>query len=148
VTPPGEVGKSPFHVVVVFARLLPYIEIQDPGWTVLDEPYSGLIPPCLMVGPTTVKLCVTGGAAAQLAFPACGAVIEQVPAATLVTVLPEIVQTLGVVEAKLTGSSELAVAAIGKAATPIRRLLSASKAIVCAYWPPLCRFHDTARQGE
>jgi hypothetical protein len=56
VTPTSEVGKSPFHVAVALARLLPYIEIQEPGWIVFDELYSGLIPPGLMAGPMTVKL--------------------------------------------------------------------------------------------
>jgi hypothetical protein len=45
-----------------------------------------------------------------LAFPLWEAVIEQVPVATMVTVVPATVQTAGVVDKKLTGRPELAVA--------------------------------------
>jgi hypothetical protein len=47
-----------------------------------------------------------------VALPAWLAVIEQEPPATIVTVLPETVQTGVVVETKLTASPELAVAAM------------------------------------
>ena len=43
-------------------------------------------------------------------MPACDAVIEQVPAAMKLAVAPETVQTLAVVEAKLTARPEVAVA--------------------------------------
>jgi hypothetical protein len=61
-------------------------------------------------------------------------VIEQVPAATLVTVFPATVQTPGGVEAKLTGRPELAVALIGNGGETNKTLLSAPKVIVCGYW--------------
>jgi hypothetical protein len=65
-----------------------------------------------------VKLCATGIAAVYVAFPACVAVIEQVPVATTVTIVPAAVQTAGVVEAKLTASPELAVAVSANAEMP------------------------------
>ena len=77
-----------------------------------------------------MKLCVTGGAATKLALPACVAVIEQEPGATSVTVLPETVQTPAVVEAKLTGSPELAVATRMNGAAPMATLPGARKVIV------------------
>jgi len=38
------VGKSLFHVAVELARLVPKIEIQDPGWTTATELKTGTIP--------------------------------------------------------------------------------------------------------
>ena len=58
----------------------------------------------------TVKLRVTGVAAAYWPLPACEAMIPQVPAATIVAVVPDTVHTAGRVLAKLTGSPEFAVA--------------------------------------
>jgi hypothetical protein len=55
---------------------------------------------------------VTVAAGAYLASPPWVAIIEQVPAAILVRMLPEIVQTPGVVDTRLTVKSELAVALI------------------------------------
>jgi hypothetical protein len=50
----------------------------------------------------TVKLCVAGVAAAYWPPPGCDAVMVQVPWAINVAVVPETIQTEGVVEAKLT----------------------------------------------
>ena len=47
----------------------------------------------------TLKVRVTGVAAAKVALPACEAVIEQVPAATKLIVEPAIVQIAGEFEA-------------------------------------------------
>jgi hypothetical protein len=58
----------------------------------------------------TVKLCVTWGAAPYVALPDWSAAIVHVPAATIVTVFPETVQTAVVSELKVTVSPELAVA--------------------------------------
>jgi hypothetical protein len=66
----------------------------------------------------TVKLRVTGVAAPKAAFPACVAVMEQVPAATIVTIAPATLQTAAVVEAKLTVRPELAAAVIANGAMP------------------------------
>ena len=54
--------------------------------------------------------CTTLGAAAYVPFPAWLAVIEQVPAATAVTVFPDTVQILEVVDKKLTARLDEAVA--------------------------------------
>jgi hypothetical protein len=62
------------------------------------------------VAASTVKLLVTGAAAAYVLLPACEAVIEQVPTAMNVAVVPLTVQVCGVSDAKATGSPELAVA--------------------------------------
>ena len=51
---------------------------------------------------------VTGGAAAYLAFPACEAVIVQVPAVTAVTAEPDTVHTPGVPEVNDTTSPDVA----------------------------------------
>ena len=66
-----------------------------------------------------------------MAFPAWLAVIEHEPPATIVTVLPETVQTDVVVEAKLTARPELAVASTVNGAAPELRSLSAPKVMVC-----------------
>ena len=58
--------------------------------------------------------------------------IAQVPAASTVTVLPETVQTIGVAEAKLTASPELAEALTTNGKTPRVTLLSAPNVIACA----------------
>jgi hypothetical protein len=58
----------------------------------------------------TVKLCVTMGAAAYTVLPACVAWMVQVPAASSEAVDPETVQMVSVVELRLTGRPELAVA--------------------------------------
>lgn len=69
-----------------------------------------LITGAVSTADVTVKLCVTGVAAAYVLLPACEAVIEQVPAAIKVAVVPLTVQTVCVVEAKLTAKPEVAVA--------------------------------------
>ncbi len=66
----------------------------------------------------TPKLRVTAVAAAKKLLPAWVASIEQVPCATNVTVLPETVQTVVVVDAKLTASPEVAVALTVNGAAP------------------------------
>ncbi len=58
----------------------------------------------------TVKLCATCEAAELVLLPARLASMVQVPAAPNAAVVPETVQTLGVVEAKETARPELAVA--------------------------------------
>jgi hypothetical protein len=70
----------------------------------------------------------------KFALPAWLAVIEHVPTATIVTVLPDTVQTDAVVEVKLTGKPELAVAVIANGATPSVTLLNAANVIVCDAW--------------
>ena len=64
-------------------------------------------------------------------MPGCEALIEQVPALTSVTSAPALVQTAVVVDTKLTGSDELALAVIGKGEIPRIWLDIASKVIVC-----------------
>ncbi len=56
---------------------------------------------------------------------------EHVPAPIIVTVLPDIVHTTGVVEAKLIGSPELAVADSKNGAVPAGTLFSVANVIVC-----------------
>jgi hypothetical protein len=80
----------------------------------------------------TVNACVTALAGAYVAFPAWLAVIEHVPAAISVTVLPATVHTEGVFEAKLTASPELAVAAIVNGGAPSVWFANAPNAMVCA----------------
>ena len=62
------------------------------------------------------------------------AVIEQVPAVTIVTVEPDTVQTALVFDAKVTGSPELAVAVSVNGATPSVTVVSGPKVIVCDPW--------------
>ena len=57
--------------------------------------------------------------------------MEHAPTAMIVTVEPETVQTAEVVDAKVTGSAELAVAPTGNGAVPVGTLPSAPKVIVC-----------------
>src|SRR5258708_749637 len=78
----------------------------------------------------TVKLRLTDAAAAQLALPAWLAVIEQVPTAIGVTVVPVTVHTPVVDEVKLTVSPELAVAFAVKAPALNARLLRTAKVMV------------------
>jgi hypothetical protein len=68
------------------------------------------------------------------ALPAWLAAIEHVPTATIVTVLPDTVQTDAVVEVKLTGKPELAVAVMANGATPSVTLPNAANVIACASW--------------
>jgi len=63
---------------------------------------------CAIGAAFTVKLCVTGVAAAYVLLPACVAWIVHVPAATKLAVVLLTVHTLVVVEAKPTVSPELA----------------------------------------
>jgi hypothetical protein len=95
------------------------LKVSDVGATLSvdtgEAPTPTLPPPVGMVrvvgvARVTVKVRITGGAAAKLALPACVAVIEQVPGATAVAMLPETVHTAAVVEAKPTASLELAFA--------------------------------------
>jgi hypothetical protein len=82
----------------------------------------------------TVKLCVTDGAAAYSAFHDWTAWMLQVPAAAIVTAAPDIVQTAGVVEIKLTGRPELAVAVNGSVELTDSPGI-APKLIVCCVLP-------------
>jgi hypothetical protein len=80
----------------------------------------------------TAKLWVTGFAAEIVPpFPGWVAVMEQVPTAIIVTVFPETVHTRGVVEAKLTGSPELAVALMVNGGVPITTLGRVGKVMLC-----------------
>jgi len=72
----------------------------------------------MLVPDITWKLWLTGVAALQLALPGCVAWMVQAPAAIRVTVVPETVQTAGVVEAKLTARLEEAVALTVNGAAP------------------------------
>jgi len=57
--------------------------------------------------------------------------MEHVPAARIVTVLPETAQTEGVVEAKVTANPELALALTVNGATPSVTLLKEPNTIIC-----------------
>ncbi len=65
-----------------------------------------------------MKDCVTGAAAAKFALPPSLAVREQVPTATIETIFPETVQTVGVMDVYVTVKPELAVAPRMSGATP------------------------------
>src|ERR1035438_1515057 len=85
----------------------------------------------------TWKLWFIGVAAAQLVLPAWVAWMVQIPAATSVTVAPDVVHTARVVEAKLTARPEEAVALTVNGAAPNVRLESAPKVMVwlsCVSW--------------
>jgi hypothetical protein len=82
----------------------------------------------------TGKLCETGIAAAYVALPGCEAVIEQVPAMRNIAVVPLTVQTLVVVEVKLTGNPEVAVAT-SVSGVPTVCEPGLAKVIVCARRP-------------
>ena len=80
----------------------------------------------------TVKVRVTGGAGSFVASPGWLAVIEQEPPLRIVAVLPETVQMVGVFEAKVTGSPEVAVALSVICAEGLYVMLgSGLKVIVC-----------------
>src|SRR5450432_3282066 len=116
------------------------MEIHWPDWIVETVLPTGTIPPVAMAGgppgkplpALTVKLCVAGVAAPKVALPACVAVIVHVPTASGVTVEPLTVQMFAVVEAKLTGSPELAVAATSNGGAPANTLGKGPKVIVCS----------------
>src|SRR6185312_6408699 len=113
---------------------------HEPGWMAGDKVDRGPMPPGAMTGPLplaapTAKVCVTGVAAAKVALPVCAAVIEHVPGATRVTVVPATVQTARVVEAKLTVSPELAVATIASGGAPKITSDRDPKVIVCGAEP-------------
>ena len=79
-----------------------------------DEPaeYVPMIAGNEMLWPvSTTKLVPTAVAAAYVAFPACNTSMEQVPVAMKEAVLPNTVHTAVVVDLKVTGRPELAVAA-------------------------------------
>ena len=79
----------------------------------------------------TVKLCETEMAAPHSLLPAWLAWMVHLPPATSVTVLPETMQTDGVVDAKLTGRPELAVALTVNGAAPYVTEARAGNVIVC-----------------
>ena len=95
----------------------PMVKGDTPKVTLLSAPNV-----MVCVAGLTVKLWVTGVAAEKLALPAWLAVMEQIPAALIVTIFPATVHTAGVPLAKLTGRPEVAVTprmAIIKAPTMI-----------------------------
>jgi hypothetical protein len=79
----------------------------------------------------TSKLCETEGAAAKLPLPDCEAVILHRPDVSSDAAVAETVQIVGVVEAKLTGNPELAVAESETAVSAVCVPVIAGKAIVC-----------------
>ena len=81
--------------------------------------------------PSTVKLCVTGTAAAKVASPAWEAVRLQVPAETRVSVVALTVHTDVVVEATATGRPELDEADSAGGAVPMAWLPGDAKVMVC-----------------
>ena len=81
----------------------------------------------------TVKPCETLTAGAKVPLPAWLAVMAQFPAATTVTVVFATVQIAGVMEVKLTGKPELAVAPIVNGVAPKLTPVRAPKAIVWAW---------------
>lgn len=71
----------------------------------------GIVPKVMVwEAKSTAKLWETGAAAAYAPLPACVAVIVQRPTSLTEAVVPDTVQVSGVVEVKLTGRPELAVA--------------------------------------
>jgi hypothetical protein len=93
---------------------------------------SLMLPKLIVCGAlATVKLWLTFGAAAKLAFPAWLAVIEQAPAAMIVTVEPDTVQMGVLADVKTTVSPEEAVAPTANGASPNVTLLRAPNVIVC-----------------
>ncbi|MDH4050271.1 MAG: hypothetical protein OEU93_01750 [Rubrivivax sp.] len=83
-------------------------------------------------GAETVKLRVTGVAAAYVALPDWLAVTVQVPSATRVSVPPLTVQTAGVEDAKLTASPDDAVADKAKGGVPSAWLPGDTNVMLCA----------------
>ena len=131
-------------------KVLP-LTVQTPG--VLDAKLTasaevelatsaaGVVPSVWLPGDTkvmlcapapTVKLFVTGVAAAKPALPAWLAVMEQLPAASSVAAVPLTVHTAGVAEAKETVKPEVAVATRARGAAPTDWLTGALKLMVCA----------------
>ena len=80
--------------------------------------FGGAVNVTVCAAEAMVKLRDTGVAAAMPALPGWVAVREQVPAETILTVDPATVQTDVVVDAKLTGRPEVAVALSVKGAAP------------------------------
>lgn len=76
--------------------------------------------------------CTTGVAAAKLPLPAWLAETVHVPADTKVSAVPATVQTAGVVDTKLTGKPDEAVATSAPAAVPMVLLPGEVKVMVCA----------------
>jgi hypothetical protein len=93
--PPFEVGAARLIVALPRPALIEVI-VGEPGATTLAA--------------VTPKVSVTCAAGLKLALPPCWAAIIQVPTATPVTVLPEIVQAPVDKLLKLTGKPEVAVA--------------------------------------
>ena len=73
---------------------------------------------------------MTAAAAEKLVLPACVAWMVQVPAATKVTVAPDTVQTGTVIDAKLTGRKDDAVAETVNGAVPSAMFASAPKVML------------------
>ena len=82
--------------------------------------------------PATKNVCVTGVAGAYVELPAWLAVIEHVPSVSSVTVAPDTVQTVKLLEAKVTANPELAVAVKANGAAPKVCPLGFPKVIVWA----------------
>ena len=93
---------------VLDAKLTASPEVEDAvRLSVPPTDCAGMAPKVIVwdLSPT-LKLCVTGTAAAYCELPVCEAWIEHVPAASIVAVVPETEHTVGVVEAKLTANPE------------------------------------------
>ena len=84
-----------------------------------------------VTGLSTVKLCVTGSAVRKAKLPFWVAVMEHVPAAKTDTVLLPTEQTAGVLEERVTGNPELAVALIVNGLVPKAAVPKEVNEIVC-----------------
>ena len=82
---------------------------------------------------TTEKLWETWRAGGTLLFPACEATMVHVPVPIKLAFAPEIVQTAGVDEAKVTVNPELAVA-LSARVVPAVCVPIGAKVMVCAAW--------------
>jgi len=87
---------------------------------------------------------LTTGATLKLTSPGCAARTVQVPAASSVTLLPATLQVVAVIDAKDTGSFEVAVAATANGAAPNVRATNAAKAMV---WLALAIFNVRSTGG-
>ncbi len=95
-------------------------------------PVAGNTKVIVCVAVNTWNDCTTGVAAAKLGLPAWLAESVQVPADTNVSVVPATVQTVGVVDTKLTGKPDEAVATSAPAGVPMVLLPGDVKMMVCA----------------
>jgi len=125
-------GSDPGAALQVYGPPFPPFAARVAEYDTPAAPF-GRLEVVTVTAPCTVKVCVTGSAAAKLALPFWIAVMEHVPAVKTETRFSVTEQIAGVPEVNVTGNPELAVALIAKGWIPRVTVPGEANEMVCGF---------------